>query len=195
MEEDLPKRKKLRLNSHDYCNTNAFFVTICTQDRKRLLSEYAAISSVSAQTISPVGEDLDPPADMRSNLSSRGQQYVPPLCLKAMGEIAVEQLLALEKRYPNVKISDYVIMPDHIHAIIILYKSADAATPSLFDIMRVYKSITSRICKQKYHVEKLFQRSYMEHIIRDKEDYNAKRQYIRDNPIHWFYKHMCTSEK
>ena len=195
MEEDLPKRKKLRLNSYDYCNTNTFFVTICTQDRKRLLSEYAAISSVSAQTINPVGEDLDPPADMRSNLSSQGQQYVPPLCLKAMGEIAVEQLLALEKRYPNVKISDYVIMPDHIHAIIILYKSADSATPSLFDIMRVYKSITSRICKQKYHVEKLFQRSYMEHIIRDKEDYNAKRQYIRDNPIHWFYKHMCTSEK
>lgn len=107
-----------------------------------------------------VGEDLDPPG-MRLN---------------PIGEVVVEQLFALEKRCTNVEIKEYVIMPDHIHAINIMRKVAGGARPSptLVDIMRVFKSLTSRICKQKYGIDKLFQRSYIEHVIRDREDYEAR---------------------
>ena len=54
-----------------------------------------------------------------------GEGLAPPaysVKLKPCGEIAEEQLKNLEKRYQNVTIEDYVIMPDHIHVIIIIHK-------------------------------------------------------------------------
>ena len=107
--------------------------------------------------------------------------------LKPAGKVAVEQLFALEQRFINVEINEYVIMPDHIHAIVVLRKNdeGEKISNTLFDIVRVYKSLTSRICKQKFGIEKLFQRSYIEHVIRDKEDYDTKRKYIYENPIRW----------
>lgn len=68
------------------------------------------------------------------------------------------------------------------------------ASPTLVDIMRVFKSLTSRICKQQYGVDKLFQRSYIEHVIRDREDYEARQKYIRDNPIRWYYERLNAGE-
>ena len=60
-----------------------------------------------------------------------GEGLAPPaysVKLKPCGEIAEEQLKNLEKRYQNVKIEDYVIMPDHIHVIIVFHKQAGGAS-------------------------------------------------------------------
>ena len=43
--------------------------------------------------------------------------------LTGLGEIAKEQLFALQDRYPNVIVDKYVIMPTHIHAIIRLMEN------------------------------------------------------------------------
>ena len=52
-------------------------------------------------------------------------------------------------------------MPDHIHAAIFLHGKAGGASPSptLDDVLCAFKSLTSRSCKQKYGMEKMFQRS------------------------------------
>lgn len=183
MDNELPKRKSIRLKNYDYSTAGAYFVTICVQGRKRILSEFVGPNDSAVNTTGAfhaVGEDLDPPG-MR---------------LKPIGEVVVEQLFALEKRFTNVEIKEHVIMPDHIHAIIIIHKVAGGSRPSptLVDIMRVFKSLTSRICKQKYGIDRLFQRSYIEHIIRDREDYEARRKYIRDNPIRWYYEKLNAGE-
>jgi REP element-mobilizing transposase RayT len=120
-------------------------------------------------------------------------------------------------------VEDFVIMPDHIHAVIFIHKNAGGASPSptaildaeakksrlaqtetpstetsaenvimrcpstenaiiqtispsLNDVLCAFKSFTSRMCKQKYGIEKIFQRSYAEHIIRDGEDYETRRK-------------------
>ena len=36
---DLPKRKQIRLQTYDYSSTGVYFVTICTAEKKRILSE------------------------------------------------------------------------------------------------------------------------------------------------------------
>ena len=36
---DLPKRKNIRLPNFDYGNDDAYFITICTKDRKKILSD------------------------------------------------------------------------------------------------------------------------------------------------------------
>ena len=87
-------------------------------------------------------------------------------------------------------------MPDHIHAIIFLPKKAGGASPSptLNDVICAFKSLTARICKQQYGIEKIFQRSYAEHIVRDQKDYETRRKYIYENPMKWYYKQLDTKD-
>ena len=162
------------MKSFDYSSAGAYFITICTQDRKHLLSEIENITVNSS-----VGEGLAPPGKAHNSLVK----------LKPCGCVVEEQLLLLEERYPSVTITDYVIMPDHIHAIVVLTKVAGGASPSptISDVVCAFKSLTSRNCKQKYGVERMFQRSFAEHIIRDKEDFETRRKYIYENPTRWYY--------
>ena len=156
-ENSLPKRKHPRLDHYDYSTAGAYFITICTQNRQCLLSRI-------------VGRGLAP-AEI---------QYT------AYGQIAQKQLLLLEQRYPSLKIDQYVIMPNHIHAILLLEEAAGASPrPTIMDIICAYKSLTTRQCKKVQPIDKLFQSSFYEHVIRGPEDYNEIAEYIVNNPKQW----------
>ena len=188
-DKDLPKRKSTRLKNFDYSSAGAYFVTICVRDRMHILSEIT------------VGEGLAPPeiadltsADKTSGIAV-GEGLAPPeitVKLKPCGKIVKEQLQLIEIRFQGVTVEDYVIMPDHIHAVIFLRGKAGGASPSptLNDVICAFKSLTSRSCKQKYGIEKMFQRSFAEHIVRDREDYETRRKYIYENPKRWYYKRL-----
>ena len=157
MENNLPKRKHPRLPHYDYSTTGAYFITICTLNRRCLLSRI-------------VGRGLAPAKI----------QYT------VYGQIAQEQLLLLEQRYPPLKIDQYVIMPNHIHAILLLEETAgDSQHPTIMDIVCAYKSLTTRQCKKAQPIDRLFQTSFYEHVIRGREDYNEIAEYIVNNPKRW----------
>jgi len=157
MESNLPKRKHPRLDCYDYSSAGAYFITICTHNRRCLLS-------------SVVGRGLAP-AEI---------QYT------AYGRIAQEQLLLLEQRYPSLKIPHYLIMPIHVHAILLLEETAGASPrPTVMDIVCAYKSLTTRQCKKLQPIDKLFQTSFYEHVIRGRDDYNEIAEYIVNNPTKW----------
>ena len=162
-EKELPKRKHTRLSAYDYSSAGAYFVTVCTQNRRCVLSRI-------------VGRGLAP-------AEKSGIEYT------SFGEIAKAQLLLLEERYPYLSIDLYVIMPNHIHIIMILNgKSAGASPrPTITDIICAYKSLTTRECKKNGFDGKLFQTSFYEHIIRGREDYEEIVKYIYENPVRWFY--------
>ena len=63
------------------------------------------------------------------------------------------------------------------------------------DVICAFKSLTSRSCKQKYGIEKMFQRSSAEHVVRDREDYETRRKYIYENPKRWYYKYLNIQEQ
>ena len=153
----MPKRKHPRLDHYDYSTPGAYFITICTQDRRCLLS-----------TI--VGRGLAP-AEI---------QYT------VFGEIARKQLFLLEERYPNLYIDRFVIMPNHIHTILLLEQAAGASPrPTITDIVCAYKSLTTRECKKAQPIDKLFQASFYEHVIRGQSDYDEITEYIANNPKQW----------
>jgi len=158
MEKQLPKRKHPRLPSYDYSSAGAYFVTICTEKRRCLLSHIVGRGLAPAETE-----------------------------LSAYGKIAEEQLLLLEKRYPFLRIGLYTIMPNHIHALFILNGETAGASPrpTLTDIVCAYKSLTTRKCKEQKNIPKLFQTSFYEHIIRSHEDYEEICRYIAENPQTW----------
>ena len=111
--------------------------------------------------------------------------------------IAEEQLKQIEMRFPSVSVDDFVIMPDHIHALIFLHKNTGGASPSptLNDVMCAFKSLTSRICKKQYGIERIFQRSFSEHIVRDQEDYVRRKNYMRKNPVLRYYDEQNSEKK
>lgn len=166
MENNLPKRKHPRLHHYDYGTAGAYFITICTQNRRCLLSRI-------------VGRGLAP-AEIRYT---------------AYGQIAQEQLLLLEQRYPSLKIDQYVIMPNHIHAILLLEEVAGVnPRPTITDIVCAYKSLTTRQCKKAQPIDRLFQTSFYEHIIRGYEDYHEIAEYIVNNPKQWELDKLYTNE-
>ena len=169
-EKELPKRKHPRLDNYDYSSAGAYFVTICTQNRCCLLSRV-------------VGRGLAP-------AETTGIEYT------AFGEIAEKQLFLLEDRYPYLAVDQYVIMPNHIHAIMILNSGAAGASPrpTITDIVCAYKSLTTRECKKNGFEGKLFQTSFYEHIIRSREDYKEIVKYICENPLRWYYDELYAEE-
>ena len=89
-------------------------------------------------------------------------------------------------------------MPNHIHAILLLEDTAGAAVsptpgetagaavrPTIMDIVCAYKSLTTRECKKVQPIDKLFQTSFYEHVIRGPEDYDEIAEYIVNNPKQW----------
>ena len=163
MKKELPKRKHIRLKDYDYSKNGYYYVTINTEKNMPVLSR--------------VGRGLAP-AENKVILSS-------------IGKIAQQQLFELENRYPFVRIDKYVIMPTHIHAIIV-FDSDDGTAgasprPTLFDVICTYKSLTTRICNQiqKTPGRKIFQTSYYEEIIRNEQGYYETWQYIDENPMKW----------
>ena len=169
-EKELPKRKHPRLDNYDYSSAGAYFITICTQNRRCVLSRI-------------VGRGLAPAETTAIEYTS-------------LGEIAEKQLFLLANRYPYLTIDQYVIMPNHIHIIMILNSKAAGASPrpTVTDIICAYKSLTTRECKKNGFDGKLFQTSFYEHIIRNSDDYNEIAKYIYENPMRWKFDKLYTED-
>ena len=151
-----PQRKHNRLCDYDYSLNGAYFVTICTQDRKKILSQI-------------VGDGFPVP--------------------KPYGTAAEEMIHQIPKKYPAVSVDRYVIMPDHIHMLLRIDRDFGTGNPSptLGTIIGWYKyQATKHINAQSgAQGEKIFQRSYYDHVIRNQRDYDEIWQYIENNPRKW----------
>ena len=163
---DLPKRKPNRLPDFDYSTPGAYFITICTEARQCTLGHIVG------------GGDLD----------------APTVHLSRIGKI-VRQNIELSNQISHIQVDKYVIMPNHIHLILLvdpLYTSGTSKSPSPTNAtIPHFISTLKRFC-HKEAGSKLFQRSYHDHVIRGEKDYQKIWQYIDNNPANWandcFYK-------
>ncbi len=158
------ERKKLRLHCYDYRSEGFYFITLCVHGRMCLFGDV-----VNSEMI-----------------------------LNASGKMINEVLINLPKFYPTIILDAYIIMPNHIHAIVNI--SADIGTaqrpsptkPSLSDILKNFKTYTTRKYIDGVHQQgwlpfedRLWQRSFYEHIIRNETSLDKIREYIFDNPLKW----------
>lgn len=151
------QRKANRIKDYDYSQRGAYFVTICTQGRKKILSDI-------------VGDGFP----------------VPKVC----GKIAEEIIKEISKKYPNVNVDKYVIMPDHIHMLLIIQNTEQGTgnpSPTLGNVIGWYKYQATRRINLLLDTpgERVFQRSYYDHVIRNQRDYNEIWEYIAYNPMKW----------
>lgn len=90
---DYPKRKPTRLKNYDYSSTGVYFITVCTQNKVNYFSDIVISNPNEPATIQ----------------------------LTRFGKIAEEQIKAINFKYADVDIENYVIMPNHIHMIISIF--------------------------------------------------------------------------
>ena len=108
------------------------------------------------------------------------------LVLSQFGKIVTDVLNNLPKYYP-CELDEYVVMPDHIHAIIILNNEGDKIRISLSTVIQRFKTFTSKkinelsVDQEKFH----WQKSFYDRIIRDEKELYMIRNYIRLNPLKW----------
>ena len=133
------------------------------------------------------------------------------MMLSKFGLVAKQQWEKLPKRFPNIVLGAYVIMPNHMHGIIEIINgrgtagsldnldgesSRRAPTREQFQkpvkgsiptMIRSYKSAVSyriNLIRRSDGVP-VWQRNYYEHIIRDEKDLQNKTDYINANPLLW----------
>ena len=122
--------------------------------------------------------------------------------LNAFGEIVWACWHDLPNHYPHVQLDAFVVMPNHIHGIIVLVDDdADGRGGSetggggsetrphhgLPEIVRALKSFSARRINALRGTpgQPVWQRSYYEHIIRDEGALRRIRRYILTNPLRW----------
>jgi REP element-mobilizing transposase RayT len=189
-------RRSIRLRAYDYSQAGAYFVTACAQGRQCLFG------SVSNGSI------------VRTRLGE---------CVAGVWE-------ALPARYPGVDLDAWVLMPNHLHGIVVLYEPAGVeegggtpplpgsvlagvpeggGTPplrgpvsasgteegalrqpsrrTLGQVVAAFKYLTTKEINRLHATpgQRVWQRNYYEHVVRDDADLERLRTYIIENPLRW----------
>ena len=101
--------------------------------------------------------------------------------LNTYGKIAKQGLLAISSHFPDIEIDKYVIMPNHVHAIVIIKN----AGTNLSTVLGQYKAHVSKQIHTREPNRKVWQTSFHDHIIRSQAAYEKIWLYIDGNPNNW----------
>jgi len=120
--------------------------------------------------------------------------------LNGAGKIINRFWLKIPKRFKNVELDKYIIMPNHLHGIIVINDiGRENRAPTLGQIVAYFKYQSTKYINnmvgagspRPIHagsprpIQKIFQRNYYEHIICNEKSLNKIREYIRLNPKMW----------
>ena len=94
-----------------------------------------------------------------------------------LGILVEDSINNLKNIYQNIFIDKYVIMPNHIHMIIVINNETQNTVSNI--IKNFKKGITQVLGKT------IWQRSFYDHVIRNELDYLRIWQYIDNNPLKW----------
>ncbi|MBX0331447.1 transposase [Oscillochloris sp. ZM17-4] len=117
----------------------------------------------------------------------------------AYGEAIATCWEAIPRHHARVALDIFVLMPDHLHGVILLHGEAPERKPppagrprgtvpgSIPAIIQSFKSVSTRTINRMCGTPgaRVWQEDYYEHIIRDEADMDRIRRYIAENPSRW----------
>ena len=98
------------------------------------------------------------------------------------GEIVKKHIHQLSDYYQSVSVDKFVVMPNHIHMILVLNEERN---PSVSQIIALFKTGVTKELRKKSPEFKVWQRSFHDHIIRNQASYEKIWLYIEANPMNW----------
>lgn len=181
----LHHRRSIRLKGYDYRRDGAYFVTICLEGRFAN-HPYGVLGHI---------DDGMP-------------------ILNEYGRISADIWMWLARRFAYVALDAWVIMPDHLHGILVMHGDGDGrhrrvgsrTAPTMSDcatnsnrtadqpgrkplgrLVGAFKIVSTKHINDIRGTpgETVWQRNYYERIIRNETALHRIRAYIRDNPVCW----------
>jgi len=155
-------RRSIRLKEYNYSQIGAYFVTLCVKHRESLL-----------------GHILD--GKMRMN---------------EVGRIVEDCWRWLCGQYEYVSLDEWIVMPNHLHRVVLIVdkcRGGSRTAPTnvvrkpLGRLIGTFKTISTKRINEMCDTSGIsfWQRNYYEHIIRNENELNNIREYIRYNPLQW----------
>ena len=164
-------RKSPRLKGYDYSTPGYYFITVCTNKKRCILGR------INENSTSIVGEGLC---------------ALPKTQLTNIGKIVKTAIEDINKLYVDISVDKFVVMPNHIHIIVIKHPAESNLTGGHGDPPLQYDNtsivgIVSNLKSYTTHLygKALWQRSFHDHIIRGEKDYLKIWEYIDQNPAKW----------
>lgn len=155
---EFPRRKENRLKEFDYSTDGAYFVTICTKDRRCTLS-----------TI--VGDGF--PIPKNKTLGKIAVQFIELVTVK-YPTVCVDKYVVMPNHI------HMILFIDNDKG------GTGNPSPTLGNVIGWLKyNITKEYNKSQTQKESVFQRSYYDHVIRCEKDYLEILEYINNNPLNW----------
>lgn len=173
-------RKHIRLRNYDYSWQNAYFITMCTRERKNFFCK---------------------------NVPAHIPVWEPATMLSPVGQTAERFLLEIPQHSPHTVLDEYTVMPNHIHCILILnydnvtISNALQTTEKLIEphfnqfgkpvkgsisvIINQFKAIVKKWSNKNNHAYFEWQPRFHDHVIRNTESHEKIRQYIINNARNW----------
>ena len=152
---ELPNRKANRLTEYDYSTPNAYFITVCTQNRKNLFW-----TAAGAVVCCP--------------------ENIP---LSSLGMMVKQVIHDIPMHYPTITVDHAVIMPNHVHLLLQINTDINGrpmAAPTISTVINQTKGVISK--KAGFSV---WQKGFYDHVIRNDNDYRDIWNYIERNPSKW----------
>lgn len=126
------------------------------------------------------------------------------MILNEIGKLAHSNWLAIPEHFAHVDLDAFVVMPNHVHGILLFEFENSHQKPSsqpitkqsllvgaksgsLGAVIGSYKASVTKQVNQIFNQQsqQVWQRNYYEHIIRNERELLAVRKYIEDNPLKW----------
>ena len=121
--------------------------------------------------------------------------------LNEYGKMVEEEIINTNKIRQNVRIGEYIIMPNHVHMIIEIidvgvawYATQGKVERSKMIIPKIIQQIKTITIKKANRINESglhtmqplqWQRNYYEHIIRNEKELYRIIEYIKYNPLNW----------
>ena len=148
---------------------------------------------------------------LQSRLPLLGEVQGDVVHLSVIGEIVKGEWLRTPIIRPGTALDEFVVMPDHVHGIIVICEERNGVSRSSIDLVGANSSSPRRVTPFRSPSKtlgaiirgfkaastvrinehrgtpgtKIWQRNYYEHIIRDERDLLRIQEYIRNNPLHY----------
>ena len=126
------------------------------------------------------------------NKSILGAIVGEKVVLNTLGRAVDDYWRTLPKKYPELEILDYVVMPNHFHALLRIHYMPSNREHHLGFLMSRFKGGTSFIYGKMRRTggvedigEKLWQRDYWDDLVSSEEEFKGWQKYIRENPANW----------
>jgi putative transposase len=143
----------------------------------------------------------------RQHVCTLGEVSGSRVELSPIGLAAAAELKGLPDHYPTASLDCDVVMPNRVHAIIVLegphifspgtripapneradFPLCAPKAISLSSIVRAYKAGVTRWCRTKGYDWFAWQPGFYDRILRSNASVNAVRDYIRRNPANWLF--------